>query len=88
MTTITDTDIQESLVSQMQAHYAAQQARLKQPGEFSVNDYMAANNIPPSRRGATTQHLNAEVEAGRMTSRTDGLEHSRLCTFYRFVPET
>lgn len=82
---ITEDDLQAALQEQMRQHYETAHAKERQPGEFTLQEYMQVNGIDARGRGRAARILDQAVDAGEIVKREGGVEAGRACNFYKFT---
>ncbi len=74
-------EAEDNLANQLKAHYASEAVKQRQPGEWTLSEYMAANDIPESQRLQTSRRL---VRDATISIRKNGIANGRSCHFYSF----
>ena len=76
----------DALQEQMRQHYAQRLAKMRQPGEFTVAEYILANadkGLKLSSRSNVTILLKADP---KISVREDGIdERGKHCNYFKFI---
>ena len=80
-TSIEGNELEDAVAEQLKAHYASEAVKQRQPGEWTLSEYMAANNIPESQRLQTSRRLARDAT---ISVRKNGIANGRSCYFYSF----
>jgi hypothetical protein len=85
MSEFTEQDLQAALNDELRAIHAEYLAELKQPGEFTVYDYMAANNLTGKGINTARGILERLTDENKLTVRVGRHENGKIGNIYRRV---
>lgn len=73
-----------ALEEAIRVHYATEQEKERQDGEWTVTEYLSINGLPESKKNYVQRMLKEEVAAGVILERKNCINEGRACTFYKF----